>query len=199
LEAEFTTMNRPAATASYGRPKGTTNTSTHNFRKRVKLATKEASQEYKRVRDMLKAANQRAPRGSLTIILDLAKAKYNVKSANISQAKVCTRARRNNLDPICRGGTPSPMLPVEPYIVELVCQLGSMRCPINVKTGLQLANSIIAGTPYETQKIAWKKRHCAFACLAEQEKVASPLEGNQQTWLGLLEKLYEEEWASNQE
>jgi hypothetical protein len=53
------------------------------------------------VRDMSKAANQRAPRGSLAIILDLAKAKYNVKSANISQATVCTRARRNNLDPIC--------------------------------------------------------------------------------------------------
>ena len=86
LEAEFTTMNRPAATASYGRPKGTTNTSTHDFRNRVKLATKEASQEYKRVRDMLKAANQGAPRGSHTIILDLAKAKYNVESANISQA-----------------------------------------------------------------------------------------------------------------
>jgi hypothetical protein len=73
------------------------------------------------------------------------------------------------------------MLPVEPYIVEFVCQLGRMRCPINVKTGLQLlANSIIARTPYETQVIAWKKRHCVFARLAEQEKVASPLEGNQQ-------------------
>jgi hypothetical protein len=38
LDAEFTTMNCPAVTAPFGRPKGTTNTSTHDFKKRVKLA-----------------------------------------------------------------------------------------------------------------------------------------------------------------
>jgi hypothetical protein len=124
----------------------------------VRLAITEASREYKRVREMIKAkTNKRAPKGLLTAIIHSMKVKYCVESASIKEATVRTRVLRNKLDPLCRGGTPSPMLSVEPCIVELVCQLGRMRCPINVKAGLQLANSIIAGTCYETELVAWKK------------------------------------------
>jgi hypothetical protein len=37
------------------------------------------------------------------------------------------------------------MLNIEPYIVETIAHLAMMRSPVNVKTGLQLANSIIEG------------------------------------------------------
>lgn len=147
----------------YGRPKGTTSLSSRETRSRIRLATTEASIEYKSIRDSAHAENKKAPRGALTKILELAKEKHHVKNARISKATIVTRVRRNKLDPISRGGTPSPMLAIEPHIVELVSQLARLRCPINVTTGLQLANSIIAGTQYETNLIAWKQRHCVFA------------------------------------
>ena len=37
----------------------------------------------------------------------------------------------------------SPMLEVEPYIVELIDHLGKMRSPITCRDGLQLANSLL--------------------------------------------------------
>ena len=51
------------------------------------------------------------------------------------------------------------MLSVEPYLVELIAQLARMRSPINVTTGLQLANSLIAGTSIELEVKAWKQKH----------------------------------------
>ena len=140
--------------AGYGRPKGTTSMSSREMRNRIRLATTEASIQYKSIRDGTHAENKKAPRGTLTKILELTKEKYNVKNARISEATIVTRVRRNKLDPISRGGTPSPMLAIEPHIVELVSQLARIRCPVNVTTGLQLANSIIAGTQYETDVVA---------------------------------------------
>jgi hypothetical protein len=51
------------------------------------------------------------------------------------------------------------MLGIEPHVVELIIQLACMRCPINVNSGLQLANSHIAGTPIAEQLVKWKIMH----------------------------------------
>jgi hypothetical protein len=52
------------------------------------------------------------------------------------------------------------MLGIEPRLVELVSiQLARLQCPINVTSGLQLANSLIAGTPIAEQLVKWKIMH----------------------------------------
>lgn len=56
-----------------------------------------------------------------------------------------------------------PILAIEPHRVELVSQLARMQCPINVTTGLQLANSIVAGIQYESELVLWREKHCVFA------------------------------------
>ncbi len=48
------------------------------------------------------------------------------------------------------------MLGIEPHHVELIIQLARIRCPINVTSGLQLANSLIAGTLFAKQLVKWK-------------------------------------------
>jgi hypothetical protein len=63
------------------------------------------------------------------------------------------------VQPPVQQGTPSPMLAIEPHLVELVIQLARMRCPINVTSGLQLANSLIAGIPIAKQLVKWKIKH----------------------------------------
>ena len=101
--------------------------------------------------------SERAERGKLTSIVAAAKHKYQV-DAEISIFTVRTRARRNKVDPAVRQGTPSPMVSVEPFIVDLCAQLEDMRVPINVTTGLQLENSLIAGTSFESEVKTWKQQ-----------------------------------------
>jgi hypothetical protein len=162
---------------SFGRPKGTTVASAREVKERVKLATAEAATEYKIVRDRAKMENKRATRGLLTKIVAAAKHKYRLDASTvISIATVWTRAQRNKLNPaINRGGTPSPMLTIEPYIVELILQLARMRLPINVTTGLQLAKSIIAGTSFEIKVNQWKQKHNVHA---RQQSVVSVVDGD---------------------
>jgi hypothetical protein len=53
------------------------------------------------------------------------------------------------------------MMEIEPYLVELIIKLASMRMPITSSQGLELANSLIAGTSNEDKVITWKKNNCA--------------------------------------
>ena len=52
------------------------------------------------------------------------------------------------------------MLDIEPYLVEMIGALEKMRVPISSRQGLSLANSIISGTSYEKNVMAWKEKHC---------------------------------------
>jgi hypothetical protein len=52
------------------------------------------------------------------------------------------------------------MLSIEPYLVEMIGQLESMRVPISSRQGLALANSIISGTAQEKKVLEWTENHC---------------------------------------
>lgn len=100
--------------------------------------------------------------GALTRIKDNAKTKYNVSSCTtISASTICSRSKRNNVNPVAAQGTPSPMAVVEPYLVSVILQRSKMRCPINATTGLQLANSMIEGTTIAKALLKWKMKHNA--------------------------------------
>jgi hypothetical protein len=130
------------------------------LKERVRLATTEDAEKYRIVRETAKMRGKRAEQGKLTSIVAAAKRNYQV-DAEISIFTVRTRAKQNKVDPAVRQGTPSPILSVEPFIVDLCVQLGDMRVPMtNVTTGLQLANSLIAGTSFESEVKTWKQLHC---------------------------------------
>jgi hypothetical protein len=146
----------------FGRPKGTTESYSREVQERVRLATIAAAKEYKAVIEMTKMSKhrQRLRRGTLRSIIARAKETYNVQDhIRISEYTIRSRCRRNCVHPPVQQGTPSPMLGIEPHLVELIIQLARMRCPINVTAGLQLANSLIAGTPIAEQLVKWKITH----------------------------------------
>lgn len=58
-----------------------------------------------------------------------------------------------------RHGWVSPMLAIEPYMVELIHQLARMRNPISVSDGLRLANSLISGTKIGDTVNSWRQTH----------------------------------------
>ncbi len=121
------------------------------MKERIRLATKAAATKYTDVREKAKLTNKRAERGKLTKIVADAKQKYGIIDADINIYTVQTRAKRNKLNPDDSQGTPSPMLLIEPCIIDLITQISRMRAPINVATGLQLANSLIVGTQFKSK------------------------------------------------
>ncbi|KAI2490799.1 hypothetical protein MHU86_23764 [Fragilaria crotonensis] len=159
MVVERSHTNEERTSNSFGRPRGTTMMYSRDLKERVRLATKEAATKYRDVRVKAKLANSRAKRGSLADIVAAAKHKYGIIDANISIHTVRTRAKRNKLNPDVCQGTPSPMLSIEPYLVALITQLSRMRLPITVAAGLQLANSLIVGTIFESKLRAWKEKH----------------------------------------
>ena len=154
--------------SSFGRPKGTSVFNSKDLEERLQLATADAAQQYSIAREEARANNTRAARGALKKIIRISMKKYRLShsSANmkINAETVRTRAKRGVLGPITVAqGTPSPMLSIEPYVVELITQLSRMRSPINVTTGLQLANSLIACTPFMDGVLQWKVKHNVHA------------------------------------
>jgi hypothetical protein len=51
---------------------------------------------------------------------------------------------------------------VEPYIVELIDQLGKMHLPITCQEGLQLANSLVNGNLIMENIQSWRRKKSYF-------------------------------------
>jgi hypothetical protein len=63
------------------------------------------------------------------------------------------------------------MVQIEPYLVETILQLASMRIPITTSQGLQLANSLINGTAIQKEVTDWKGEKChAYKCASKFSK-----------------------------
>jgi len=127
---------------------------------KVKLASQEAADRYSESRKRARSRNTRTKKGELTSIINECKAKHSIPD-NIKIEPECIRSR------VKRGkhhggisGNTSPMVEIEPYLVELMQQLEKMRVPISCRQGLALANSIISGTSHEARVLAWKEKHC---------------------------------------
>jgi len=143
-----------------GRPKGSTAESSRDLKRRIELATEEAAEMYCQRRKQARASRSRVKKGELTAIIQLCKAKNSIPEKNVIQPEcVRTRAKRKTFKGGISGNT-SPMIDIEPYLVELIGELEKMRVPISCRQGLALANSIISGTSHESRVIAWKQKHC---------------------------------------
>jgi hypothetical protein len=57
-------------------------------------------------------------------------------------------------------GQKSPMEDVEPYLVELIKKLASMRTPVTTAQGLALANSLIEGNSTKKNRMEIQKLPC---------------------------------------
>ena len=102
-------------------------------------------------------------KGALKRIIDNAKTKYNLLSCTTICSSTIRSScyKQNNVNPATVQGTQSPMAAAEPYLVSVILQLANMRCPINAKTGLHLANSMIQGTTLAKGLSEWKMKHNA--------------------------------------
>ena len=134
----------------YGRPMGCTNTMSRDNEQRIARAITEASQQYGVIKNHAKHNNTYVARGVLTKIIQVCKQKNQVApSTHISSFIVHTRAMRNTpFATFLKQGTPSPMLEVEPYLVQLITQVAKMRIPITVLLwAFNLPTQLLKGPP----------------------------------------------------
>jgi len=144
---------------SIGRPKGTTDTNSRQLLEKVEEATQEVVNKFKEVKSKTRSSKHRLQKGSLKIIIASAKEKFNIPhDIIISENTVRQRVKRGSKSG--HVGQSSPMLELEPYLVELIKKLADMRTPVTTAQGLELANSLIEGKSTQKQLIDWKSKNC---------------------------------------
>jgi hypothetical protein len=168
-----------------GHPKGTTIKNLLDLKRWIELASQDAAERFSEERKHAKAKNTRAKRGVLTKIIEECKSLHGVpENCTIEPECIRSRAKRGNIS----GGTAgnmSPMLAIEPYLVEMIRELEKMWVPISSRQGLALANSIISGTAYEKQVLEWKENHCVSS---KNNPEQQPMVLGKGYWYGFMKK-----------
>jgi hypothetical protein len=157
--SEFLAMKMNASEVkSVGRPKGSTYAASKSFDDRIELPTKEAAELLAQLYSN-KSRKKHLNKGSLEEIIEKSKEKHGVdEDTLILKETVRQRVKRGTKSG--HIGQTSPMAQIEPYLVELILQLSSMRTPITTSQGLQLTNSLISGTRIQKGKNDWKGHNC---------------------------------------
>jgi len=129
----------------------------------IELATQESVLLFKEKRKENRSSKKRLRYGLLDDIIKSAKKKYSVPDdVTIRKDCICQRVKRNSASN--HAGQQSPMIEIEPYLVELIIKLSSMRMPITSAKGLKLANSLIAGSSTEKKGASLEgKKPCCFS------------------------------------
>jgi hypothetical protein len=141
------------------RPKGTSVAASICLTQRIELATKEAMNWLANNIKKQWSKKKRAEKGLLKEVIEAARKKHCIPdNIVISTATVRQRVKQNNNKG--HKGQTSPMIQVEPYLVELIKKLANMRQPITASQGLQLANSLINNKSTQKTVIEWKSKSC---------------------------------------
>ena len=148
----------PSEAKSTGRPKGSTASEAKCLQSKVEAATKEAVENFQNLCRQSSAKKQ-SGKGLLDEIIKKSMLKHGVEEGVIIDKNTVRQWLKRGSKHGHVGQT-TPMLAVEPYLVELFIQLANMRTPITSTQGLQLANSLISGTKIEEESVEWMSHNC---------------------------------------
>ncbi len=112
-----------------GRPKGSIDAAAKDLERRVEEATQEVVKNVKSKKKESRSSKKRLQYGLLDDMINLSKKKYCVPD-NIIISKECVRQRvkKNSMDN--HTGHWTPMIKIEPYLIDLIIKLANMRTPI---------------------------------------------------------------------
>jgi len=136
-----------------GRPKYTTSDNKIDARKRIKDATNVVSIKYKKIKD-----DNTVSRGALQKLILNEELNYSLPHGTIKESTIRKRVHRGNVI-VLHPGPHSPVEAMEEYLIVIVIQRARMDQPLSVTEGINLANSLIKGTPMQIDLITFKKEH----------------------------------------
>lgn len=171
-----------------GRPVGTTIIEQKEKKGKYMRMMNEISQKYS---DIVKrtSTTSRVKKGELEKIVNEAKQKYDIKT-KISFNTIKSRIKRKKLE--CKHrGTESPMVMIEPAILEIAIQRGRMNQPLTVAEGLHLANSLIKpGSELEKDVVKYLQRRGQYSTNGSVTKLPGNLLGAGY-WRGFRKRHYD--------
>ena len=133
----------PKENKHIGCPKGTTKQEIHDKCLREKQCLDTITCMYEEKRTSQKNC---VPNLWLQGVIDSKKQDYNVTNLFVSYKTIHSRVTRKNLTPT-HPGTCSPILSMEPALLEICLAIANIRQPLTSTKGLELANSLIEGKP----------------------------------------------------
>ena len=153
-----------------GRPKGTTLKASREKLERVEAMMNSIAVEWK---DKVTESTGRMPNKELDKLIEKKQEEFNLKEVPVNKSLVRQRIRKNRIVCLKHSGTPTPIAPVESYIVGVIQSMSRLRQPLNVSQGLSLANSLIEGTQWEDIAIEFKKKRGWNPFTSDGEKKTS--------------------------
>jgi hypothetical protein len=149
-----------------GRPRQETAEQHALIKTKLDTAIDFASMEYYHIRKKARINGNRVPFNTISNAITNALLKVDLPldfSGQISRRTIKSRGIRGN--PHGRKNSFSnvtPMVEMEPLLVDLCIQLNRMNESVDKETFLNLANDLIKGTPTEMRVIDFKKRICGY-------------------------------------
>lgn len=146
----------PAPSKKAGRPLGATNEAKRDREERENKAKTDAVQALLALW-AVRESGKRSKKNELKLIIEAAKKKFNVEDLLIPESMIRDRASRGTVENPSGAGRVSPMAEIEPLLVTFVICMQRIGQPLNQTSFLELANSLIEGTPLEKKVLASKK------------------------------------------
>jgi hypothetical protein len=144
-----------------GRKKGTTKANAKIRKENYLEALESAAKKFAAEKQKAINSNRKVSNGLLQAIIVETEKEYNLPLNSIKYGTVKKRVSRNNLSGACHQSIP-PLLQIEPYIVEWCIRLSNMGAALTKDQVINLADSLIKGTSFHDEFVAFKKKRGLF-------------------------------------
>jgi hypothetical protein len=146
--------NKEKVRKAAGRPKDSTNKAKLKKNQDIIDATTEIAQMYKELRN--KTTKKNLPNGALDELIKTTLTSKNLPLDSVNREAILSRYRRNNLTGISKHRQ-SPLLEIEPLIVEWCLKMAKIGMALNRENVIDLTSELIQGTEFEKKFKDFKK------------------------------------------
>ena len=127
-------------------------------------AKNEASYIYNNERKLAASKNKNLPKERIHEIISSVSTKRNLtKTQVITPSMLRSRYSRESIITNGRPGPESPLIEIEPILVEMLIRLCRIGQPLSVGSCKSFINSVINGSTIQQELIEWKKK-CSHTC-----------------------------------
>jgi hypothetical protein len=149
-----------------GRPKGSTAVSLREQKNGIVRCKNFLATQLSLVKP--KTPKKQIPSSVVKELLEKAKEKFNLDDLEVQKCLKAGRSRiyRPGRNIVCEHrGTKSPILCLDPVVVDLCVQLAAMRQPLRATHLISLVNSLLSGTDAAKLLEEFKLKHCQFSSI----------------------------------
>ena len=150
IEANNDDNNQPGASKAVGRPKGSTNERRRQKEAKIAAAITDLTKRLAAKKAEAKQRGGICNKHVYECLLRDVKQEYNLPNLKVKKRLITSRIERGNLES-STPGPESPMKPLEPLLIDVCVQKARMGQPVNITEGIEMANSLILNTRYQTQ------------------------------------------------